>query len=85
MSCGTLVVTSNISSLPAVAGDAAILVDPKSVEEITNAMYKVLVDVNIREEMIQKGQNKLHSFLGEKQPRRPCLCIMRWMKDANRY
>jgi len=66
MSCGTPVITSNISSLPEVAGDAAILVDPKSVEEIANAMYKVLVDVNLREEMIEKGLKQAAQFSWKK-------------------
>jgi len=44
MASGTPVVTSNVSSLPEVAGDAAVLVDPYSAEAIAAGMYKVLTD-----------------------------------------
>ena len=42
MSCGTPTITSKTSSLPEVAGDAALLIDPKNVREIANAMKKIL-------------------------------------------
>ena len=44
MACGTPVVTSNVSSLPEVAGDAALLVDPGSPEQIAEAIYQILAD-----------------------------------------
>ena len=44
MACGTPVVTSRISSLPEVVGDAAILVDPYSVEDIADGLERVLGD-----------------------------------------
>jgi len=44
MGCGTPVITSNLSSLPEVAGDAAILVDPYNTEELANAMKIVATD-----------------------------------------
>lgn len=47
MACGTPVVTSNLSSLPEVAGDAAMLIDPYSVEAMTEAM-KVMLESNVR-------------------------------------
>ena len=47
MACGTPVVTSNVSSLPEVVGDAAILVDPNSAEEIAEAIYQILIDEHL--------------------------------------
>ena len=44
MACGTPVVTSNVSSLPEVAGDAAVLVDPYDVESIVDGIERVLTD-----------------------------------------
>jgi glycosyltransferase involved in cell wall biosynthesis len=42
MACGVPVITSNKSSMPEVAGDAAILVDPLNIDEIVNAMGRAL-------------------------------------------
>jgi glycosyltransferase involved in cell wall biosynthesis len=48
MACGTPVITSNLSSMPEVAGDAALLVNPYSVGEITAAMQAVATDSKLR-------------------------------------
>jgi glycosyltransferase involved in cell wall biosynthesis len=44
MACGTPVVTSNVSSMPEIVGDSALLVDPRNSEEIAQAMEKLLAD-----------------------------------------
>jgi len=62
MSCGCPVITSNVSSMPEVAGDAAILVDPYSVEEISSAIEKALSDEKLRTEMRKKGQERAKMF-----------------------
>lgn len=49
------VITSNISSMPEVARDSALLVDPYSVEEIREAVQKILTDRELRETLIQRG------------------------------
>jgi glycosyltransferase involved in cell wall biosynthesis len=66
MACGTPVVTSNVSSLPEVVGDAALLVDPENVEEIASAIEKVLTDEKMREELIRKGFERVKNFSWEK-------------------
>ena len=48
MACGTPVITSNLSSMPEVAGKAGLLVDPYSVEEIADAMRRIAVDAELR-------------------------------------
>ncbi|HEX9116743.1 MAG TPA: glycosyltransferase family 1 protein, partial [Anaerolineae bacterium] len=55
MACGTPVIVANVSSLPEVVGDAALLVDPKSDEEITVALMRLLTDTALREELRAKG------------------------------
>jgi glycosyltransferase involved in cell wall biosynthesis len=55
MACGCPVITSNISSMPEVAGKAALLVDPYNHQEITDAMRKTVSDEKLREKLIAKG------------------------------
>jgi glycosyltransferase involved in cell wall biosynthesis len=55
MACGAPVVTSNTSSMPEVAGDAAVLVDPFKPEEITAAMIRIIADKDLKANMITKG------------------------------
>ena len=62
MACGTPVLTSNCSSLPEVVGDAAILVDPYSVAEITQGMKNLMTDENLRTELSQKGMERAKLF-----------------------
>jgi alpha-1,3-rhamnosyl/mannosyltransferase len=57
MMAGCPVITSTTSSLPDVAGDAALLVDPLNADELVAAMQRVLQDENLRSEMSQKGRS----------------------------
>jgi glycosyltransferase involved in cell wall biosynthesis len=66
MSCGTPVITSNISSLPEVAGDAAILINPYNIEEITAAMKIIINDSETRKQLSQKGLKRADQFSWEK-------------------
>ena len=60
------VVTSNASSMPEVAGDAALLVDPHSPEEIAFAMEKLENNLELSKIMIQKGNEQLKKFSWDK-------------------
>lgn len=60
--CDTPVVTSNVTSMPEVAGDAAILVDPFSVKSIAGGLEKVAFDPELREEMVRKGRERKKVF-----------------------
>jgi glycosyltransferase involved in cell wall biosynthesis len=62
MACGTPVITSNVSSLPEAVGDAGILVDPYNIREIAEAMYRVISDGNLREQMRRKGLERARLF-----------------------
>jgi glycosyltransferase involved in cell wall biosynthesis len=65
MASGTPVVTSNVSSLPEVAGDAAMLVDPYHPEAIAEGIHKVLADAHTRREMRRKGLERARQFSWE--------------------
>ncbi len=62
MSCGLPVVTSNVSSMPEVGGDAAIYVNPKNVEDIEKKLNMVMNDSDLREELIKKGFQQVKKF-----------------------
>lgn len=62
MACGTPVITSNSSSMPEVAGGAALLVDPNSPEEIAGAMERVALEPLLRSELSQKGRERAKEF-----------------------
>jgi glycosyltransferase involved in cell wall biosynthesis len=55
MACGVPVLTSDISSMPEVAGGAALLVDPLDLDSIANGLRKVLTDPTLRADLIRKG------------------------------
>ena len=55
MACGTPVVTANSTALAETAGDAALLVDPTSTEQISEAMDRIVSDTSLREELRKKG------------------------------
>ena len=62
MACGTPVVVSNVSSLPEVVGDAALLVNPEHDEEITVALWRVLTDEALRKTLRAKGLQRAAAF-----------------------
>ena len=66
MACGTPLITSNLSSLPEVVGNAGILVDPRSVDEISKALYQVISNKNLQETMRQRGLERAKMFSWEK-------------------
>ncbi|MEH6680484.1 MAG: glycosyltransferase family 1 protein [Sediminicola sp.] len=65
MACGVPVITSNTSSMPEVAGDAACLIDPTSVESIVEAIVKIRLDESYKNELIEKGFGRYRSFSWE--------------------
>jgi len=66
MNCDTPVITSNITSMPEVAKDAAVLVDPFSVDSIANGMNSVYTDENLRNSLIEKGRKRRMDFSWDK-------------------
>jgi glycosyltransferase involved in cell wall biosynthesis len=70
MASGTPVVTSNVSSLPEVAGDAAVLVDPLDPEAIADGIYRVLTDETLRDTLRRRGPARARQFSWEASVRR---------------
>ena len=63
--CDTPVITSNVTSMPEVAQDAALLVDPFSEDSIADAMVKVL-DPEVRKELVERGRLRAQDFSWDK-------------------
>ena len=63
--CDVPVITSNVTSMPEVAGDAAILVDPFDVESIASAL-EVILDENVRKTLIENGKERRNDFSWDK-------------------
>ena len=66
MACGVPVLTSNVSSLPEVAGDSALLCDPFSQDEISDGIYRLTVDENLCKELSDKGYERSKLFSWKK-------------------
>jgi len=64
--CETPVIASNVTSLPEIAGDAALFIDPFSVDSIAEAMHKIATDENLRKDLIEKGKLRKQEFSWQK-------------------
>ena len=60
--CDVPVITSNVTSMPEVAGDAALFVDPFSPESISDALYKIANYASIRQDLIIRGRKRKDLF-----------------------
>jgi glycosyltransferase involved in cell wall biosynthesis len=66
MASGTPVITSNVSSLPEVVGDAAVLIDPMDAGAIADAMADVLGDASLRADLVRRGHERVRMFSWER-------------------
>lgn len=62
MWCDCPIVCSNVTSLPEIAGDAALLADPRSPEELAHALNRVLTDEDLRRVLIARGRHRVKDF-----------------------
>lgn len=62
MACGTPVITSKTTSLPEVAGDAAVLVNPEDAEELGDAIMRVLDDDSLQSQLRARGIARAKQF-----------------------
>lgn len=69
MACGTPVITSNVTSLPEVAGDAALLVNPYEPQAIADGIEKLIADNKFRIGLINKGTDRVKLFSWKKMAR----------------
>ena len=76
----TAVITSNVTSMPEVAGDAAILVDPLSVEQMADAMKALATDETYRQSLIAKGREQRTHFSWEQTSEKLWNCMERAME-----
>ncbi|HEX3742274.1 MAG TPA: glycosyltransferase family 1 protein [Bryobacteraceae bacterium] len=66
MAAGVPVVTSNVSALPEIAGDAALLVDPRSETELRDALNRLLTYPDLRAKLAERGRERAEQFRWEK-------------------
>lgn len=66
MACGVPVITSNVSSMPEVGGDAALYVDPFKVEDIKEKLDQLLRYEQLKKEMVKKGFERVRQFSWKK-------------------
>ena len=69
MECGVPVITSNISSMPEVAGEAALLVDPNNIQEIAEKMNNIVSSKILRKQLIESGFKRVKQFSWERTAR----------------
>ena len=81
MACGTPVVTSGISSLPEVVGQAGLLVDPGDTDGLSAAMTRVTGDRNLQREMRTAGLAQAETFSWKKAARRTIDCYRHALSD----
>ena len=70
MACGAPVITSSVSAMPEVAGDAAILVDPNCVRALADAMQSALKDCRLRHSLSKRGRERAQLFTWEQTARK---------------
>ena len=80
MACGTPVVAFNVTSIPEVTGDAAILVNPNDTNSLSKAIEKVLLNETLRNNLIAKGIERAKKFSVEKMARK----ILNVLNEAGR-
>jgi glycosyltransferase involved in cell wall biosynthesis len=62
MAAGVPVITSNVSSLPEIAGDAAVLIDPRSLAELRDGLSRLLLSPDVRAIMAARGRERAALF-----------------------
>ena len=72
MYCDVPVITSNVTSMPEIAGNAGLLVDPFSVDSIKEGMLKIYKDETLRNQLIANGRIQREKFSWDKTARRNC-------------
>jgi len=68
--CGTPVITSNVTSMPEIAGEAALLVDPFKPDDIAQAMHSISTDALLRARLIKAGNERASCFTWDKSAER---------------
>jgi glycosyltransferase involved in cell wall biosynthesis len=77
MSCDVPVITSNVSSMPEVAGNAALLVDPSSTEDIARKMELIASNESLRKKLIESGRIQREKFSWQQTATKLWDCMMK--------
>jgi glycosyltransferase involved in cell wall biosynthesis len=84
MACGTPTVTSTASSLPKVAGDAALTVSPDDVDALSAALHRALTNTELRQELSSKGMARATTFTWEETARRTVAVYRQALSPADK-
>ena len=85
MNLGVPVITSNVSALPEILGNAGILVSPTSTDEIANAMQQLVNDKKLRQTLIEKGHQQATRFSWDVSAQKIVQLIQNWIeKNENK-
>lgn len=79
--CDTALITSNVTSMPEIAGNAALFVDPFSPESIAVAMTQIATNESLRQELISKGRIQRQKFSWQKSANLVWECIQKTIKE----
>ena len=82
MQSGVPVICSNVTSMPEVAGNAALIVDPFHIESIAGGMEKLYMDINLRARLIELGHIQKNMFSWNKTAELLWGCITKIMQDS---
>lgn len=66
MTCGTPVITSNVTSIPEIVNDGAITIDPYNLDDLAYAIYDVLTDAELKIDLSHKGMKRAYQFSWKK-------------------
>lgn len=84
MACGTPVITSNVTALPEVAGDAALLVDPLDESAIAHAIERIVSDQDLRHGLVIKGIRHANNFSWDSVAQRVSDVLIAVIKERER-
>lgn len=79
--CGCPAVISNTSSMPEVGGDAVLYFDPKNIDEMRSQIEKILNDKELRQQLIEKGKERVKLFLWEDIARQTVDCYKKVLNE----
>jgi len=85
MGCGTPVITSNVSSLPEVAGDAAVIVDPLDVDAMVKAIEQIHHNAAFRQDLIARGLIRVKEFSWQKTATQTASFYQKVVEQKNKF
>ncbi|MHA1380624.1 MAG: glycosyltransferase family 4 protein [Candidatus Helarchaeota archaeon] len=85
LACGTPTISSNISSMPEVVGDAGILIDPSNTKELSQMIFKLLSSKNLRENFRKKGLERAKEFSSERMAKKTIDSYRKVLGKSDKY